>query len=153
MRYARLMPVLLALAATLYAADPFAATWKMNTAKTKYAVGNAPKEQTVVITETGTDLTVKITGAAADGTKIALGYVVPAAGGSGKINGVSPYDGVTSKRLAPTEREISYMKAGKAVYMTHSKISADGNSLSVSVKGSNVLGQAVEGVVVYDKQK
>jgi hypothetical protein len=60
MRYTKLMLVLLGLAATLCAADPFAVTWKMNPTKTKYKVGTAPKEQTVTITEAGSDLNVKV---------------------------------------------------------------------------------------------
>jgi hypothetical protein len=45
------------------------------------------------------------------------------------------------------------MKGGKAVYTTHSKVSTDGNSLSVSSKDVNPLGQTVHANVVYDKQK
>ena len=67
MRYTKLMLVLLGFAATLCAADPFVGTWKMNPAKTKYKAGTAPKEQTVTITEAGTDLNVSVAGTAADG--------------------------------------------------------------------------------------
>jgi len=45
-----------------------------------------------------------------------------------------------------------YLKGGKTVYTTHSKISADGKSLTVASKGLNLLGKDVEGEVVYDKQ-
>ena len=45
------------------------------------------------------------------------------------------------------------MKGGKAVYTTHSKVSIDGNLLSVHTKGLNPMGQTVEADVVYDKQK
>jgi hypothetical protein len=44
------------------------------------------------------------------------------------------------------------MKGGKTVYTAHSKVSADGNSLSVHSKGVNALGQTVDGTAVYDKQ-
>jgi hypothetical protein len=152
MRYTKRILVLLGFAATLFAADPFAATWKMNAAKTKYTMGTAPKEQTVTIAEAGSDLSVKIAGIAADSSKIAIAYTIPAAGGTGKIT-EGPYDGVSGKRIAPNEREVSYMKGGKAVYTTHSKVAADGNSLSVSSKGVNPSGQNVEATVFYDKAK
>jgi hypothetical protein len=47
---------------------------------------------------------------------------------------------------------MSYMKGGKEVYATDSKLSADGKSLTVNVKGLNPAGMNVEGTVVYDKQ-
>jgi hypothetical protein len=153
MRYTKLMLVLLGFAAALYAADPFAGTWKMNPTKTKYKVGTAPKEQTVTITEAGGDLDVKVAGTAADGSKISVSYTIPSAGGTGKILESSSYDGISGKRIGPNEREVSYMKGGKAVYTTHSKVSTDGNSLSVSSKGVNPLGQTVAANVAYDKQK
>lgn len=153
MRYTKLMLALLGFAATLFAADPFVGTWKMNPAKTKYKVGTAPKEQSVTITESGGDLTIKVAGTAADGKKISISYTVPSAGGTGKILESSSYDGISGKRLGPNEREISYMKGGKAVYTTRSKVSADGNVLSVSVKGVNAVGQTVDAEVAYDKQK
>jgi len=85
MRYAKLAFVFLGLAAILVAAEPFAGTWKLNSAKTKYKTGTAPKEQTVTITEAGTDLDVTLSGTAADGSAIMSHYTVPAQGGDGKI--------------------------------------------------------------------
>jgi len=153
MRYTRLMLVLVTFAATVSAADPFAGTWKMNAAKTKYKTGTPPKEQTVTIMEMGSDLNVKVAGTAADGSKISMNYTIPATGGIGKIVESSSYDGVSGKRIGPNERVVSYLKGGKAVYTTHSKVSADGNSLSVSAKGVNPVGQAVDATSAYDKEK
>ena len=153
MRYTKLMLVLLGFAATLCAADPFVGTWKMNPAKTKFKVGTAPKEQSVTITEAGSDFNVKVAGTTADGAKISFSYTVPTAGGTGKFLETSSYDGIVGKRLGPAEREMSYMKGGKAVYTTHSKLSADGNSLSVISKGLAPTGKDVDGTVAYDKQK
>jgi hypothetical protein len=151
LRYTKFMIALLGLAATLYAADPFVATWKMNSAQTKYKVGAAPKEQTLVIGETGAEMTVTVAGVAADGGKISMAYSMPSAGGSGKVLS-GPYDGITGKRISAHEREVDYLKGGKSVYNAHSKVSTDGKTLTVMVKGSNSLGQNVEGSVVYDKQ-
>jgi hypothetical protein len=151
MRYTKLMIALLGFAATLCAADPFVATWKMNGAKTKYKVGAAPKEQTLVIGETGAEMTIAVSGTASDGSKISMVYNMPSGGGTGKVIS-GPYDGISGKRISANEREVDYMKGGKSVYNAHSKVSADGKSLTVMVKGSNSQGQSVEGTVVYDKQ-
>ena len=45
MRYAKLAFTVFGLAATLVAAEPFAGTWKLNSAKTKYKSGTPPKEE------------------------------------------------------------------------------------------------------------
>src|SRR5271155_968460 len=105
MRYTKLILMLLAFAAALFAADPYAGTWKMNLAKTTYKTGTAPKEQTIIITEAGSDMNVAVTGTAADGSKIAVSYTIPSAGGAGKIES-SAYDGISSKRIGLKEREV-----------------------------------------------
>jgi hypothetical protein len=153
MRSLKLTLSILCAAATLLAADPFAGTWKMNAAKSKYKVGAAPKEQTITIMEMGADLHVMVSGTAADGSKIAMNYTVPAKGGPGKITEPAAYDGVTSKRISPNEREISYTKAGKVQYTAHSKVAADGKSLTVHAKGTTALGKEVDGDVAYDREK
>ena len=150
MRYAKLAFALLGLAALLIAAEPFAGTWKLNSAKTKYKTGAPPKEQTATIAEAGSDLDVTISGTAADSSAIMSHYTVPAQGGEGKII-QSPWDAVSGKRMGPNEREVQYSKGGKVVLTTHSKISADGKTLTVNVKGTDMQGKPVDGAVVYDK--
>jgi len=152
MRYSRLVLMLLGFAVALCAADPYVGTWKMDAAKTKFKLGTAPKEQTVTITDAGSDTNVAIAGTAADGTKIALSYTIPTAGGTGKIE--SPlYDGIASKFMGPNERVVLYQKNNITIYTAHSKVSADGNFLSVQTKGMNLSGKHVDATVVYDKQK
>ena len=61
---------MLILAAALWAADPFVGTWKLNTAKSKFKQGQAPKEQTVTITEVGSNLEVTVQRTGSDGKSI-----------------------------------------------------------------------------------
>ena len=125
----------------------------MNPAKAKYKVGKAPKEQTVTITEAGSDFNVTVAGTAADGSKISVSYTIPSSGGPGKIVESSSYDGISAKRMGPNERVMSYMKGGKTIYTAHSKVSTDGNTMSVAAKGVNSLGQTVDANIAYDKEK
>ncbi len=76
MRYAKLAFALSGLATVLFAAEPFAGTWKLNLEKSKYKTGTPPKEQTLTIAESGSDLDVRINGTAADGTAISSHYTV-----------------------------------------------------------------------------
>jgi hypothetical protein len=96
---------------------------------------------------------VSVAGTAADGSKISVNYTIPSSGGPGKMAESTSYDGISGKRIGPNERVVSYMKGGKAVYTAHSKVAPDGNSLSVSSKGVNPLGQTVDASAAYDKQK
>jgi hypothetical protein len=152
MKFAKISIALLGMTAVLFAADPFAATWKMNPAKSKFKAGKPAKEQTVTITEAGSDLDVKVTGTTAEGNPISSHYTMPAAGGAGKMIESPSYDGASGKRLGPRQREISYTKAGKVVYTVRTNVSADGKTMTASAKGVNPVGQTVDGTSVYDKQ-
>lgn len=70
-----------ALASTLLAQSPFAGTWKLDTAKTKYSAGEPPKDVTLVIEEQGDNLQVTATGTNADGSPLSVKYTVPIKGG------------------------------------------------------------------------
>ena len=77
---------------------------------------------------------------------------MPAGGGTGKIIESTAYDGVSSKRVSPNEREINYMKAGKTIYTSHSKVSGDGKTVTAQAKGVNSVGQQIDATGVYVKQ-
>lgn len=153
MRYTKVLLVLIGFGTALCAADPSVGTWKMNPNKTVFKNGTSPMQQTITISETGSNLNVKVAGTAVNGRKISLSYTIPVAGGPGKIVQSSEYNGVSAKRISPNEQELSYMKGGKAIYTAQATISADGKSLTVATQGVNPLGDTVEGNVVYDKQK
>ena len=151
MRLTKLAIALLGLAVVLSAADPFAGTWKLNASKSKYKTGKPAKEQTVTLTEEGSNLDVTIKGISAEGTPISSHYTVPAAGGDGKII-ESPYDAVSSTRPGPKHREIAYSKGGKVVMRVQTRVSANGKTLTATVKGTDLAGKAVDGKSILEKQ-
>ncbi|MBI3667682.1 MAG: hypothetical protein HY236_15880 [Acidobacteria bacterium] len=151
MPYVKLAFALLGLASTLVAADPFAGTWKLNIAKSKFKTGTAPKEQTVTVAEAGSDLDVTGSGTAADGSALMSHFTLPAQGGEGKII-QGPFEAVSSKRMGPKEGEVRYSKGGKVVETEHCKISADGKTLTCNAKWTDAQGKPGAGVAVYEKQ-
>jgi hypothetical protein len=153
MKHTKLVFALLAFATTLLAADPFVGTWKMIPEKAKAKEGKAPKEQTIVATESGKDLSLKVTGVASDGSPTMLAFTFPVAGGEGKVIQASGYDGVASKVHSAKERETMFKKGGQTVYTVHTKIAGDGMSLVTNGKGINPIGQKVEIEMFYEKQK
>src|SRR3954454_14291168 len=101
MRYLKFV-LALAFVTTLWAADPFVGTWKVNTAKSKFKTGAGPKEQTLVISESGGNVDIAVKGTSADGKPIATHYTIPSGGGQGKVI-ESVYDGVSGTRASQTE--------------------------------------------------
>ena len=142
---------LLAFAATLSAQSPFAGTWKLDTAKTKYTSGQPPKDVTLVIEEQGDNLQVTATGTNADGSALSVKYTVPVKGGDGQVQ-EGPYDAVTSKVVSANVRENSFTKGGKQVMARHVLASRDGKTLRSTFKGVNAEGKPIAGTDVYDKQ-
>jgi hypothetical protein len=150
MRYSKPIVLVLAFASALLAADPFVGTWKLDTEKTKYKTGTPPKEQTVTFSEEGSELHVIVKGTSSDGQAISTHFIVPVAGGTGKIV-ESPYDAVSAK-AGNNERETSFSKGGTVVYTAHAKCSANGKTMTVVVRGTNPSGQTVDGTNYYEKQ-
>lgn len=142
---------LLAFASTMFAADPFAGTWKLNPAQSKYTASALPKDETIVIEEQGDNLQTTITGTFADGSPISLKYTAPAKGGAGQVQ-EGPYDAASVKRINANTREITYSKGGKVMRVSHGTVSKDGKTLMVRVKGTDLQGKTAAGVLVFDKQ-
>jgi hypothetical protein len=142
---------MLAIGFTLWAADPFAGTWKLNVEKSKYKKGTPNKESTITIAETGSDLDVNTSATSADGDAISVHYTVPAKGGDGKII-AGPWEAVSANRPGDKERVTSFSKGGKVVYTVRSRISGDGKTMTTTVNGTNAAGKEVAGTNVYEKQ-
>ena len=142
---------LLVFATPLFAAEPFAGTWTLNTAKTKYTTGSPPTNVTLVIEEQGTNLLTTVTGTNSDGSPISIKFTVPISGGTGSIQ-AGDANGITSKRISANVRENTYTKDGKEIRTRHMVISKDGKTMTSKVKGMNPAGSPVDGTDVYDKQ-
>jgi hypothetical protein len=142
---------LLVFATPLFAEEPIAGTWALNTAKTKYTTGTPPKNVTLVIEEQGTNLLTTVTGTNSDGSPISVKFTVPISGGPGSIQ-AGDANAITSKRISANVRENTYTKDGKEIRSRHIVISKDGKTMTSKVKGTNANGKPVDGTDVYDKQ-
>jgi hypothetical protein len=137
--------------------NPFVGTWKLNSAKSKYTTGVAPKEITATIQIVGDQDQVTENGTAADGSQISLKYAFPDKGGPGKVLAggnlaKNPFDGVSGKRIDDKFFEVSFMKGGKEMLHNQFVVSKDGKTLRETVSGFVPLGNPVSGVLVWDKQ-
>src|SRR6266568_7056319 len=112
MRYAKQAFALLGFAATLVAADPTVGTWKLNTAKSKYTPGPAPKSATVTYEETADGI--KRTGESvdADGKTTSFTYTAKYDGKDYPVSGTDLYDTITPKRVNDHTVEATLKKSG-----------------------------------------
>jgi hypothetical protein len=129
----------------------WAGTWRLNVAKSKYTPGPAPKSSTLRLE------------AFAGGSKTVLDKVN--ADGSMTRNEVSAmFDGKEYEvrgAAAPTTRayksadrgyEFVTRVSGKVTTTTRVVASADGKTLTATQTGTNAQGQAVNNVLVYERQ-
>jgi hypothetical protein len=133
------------------AAGMFTGTWKLNPARSKYTAGAPPKEETVTFADVGDQETATVNGTAADGSPMSGKYTMPMKGGMGTATD-SPWDGVSSKVVSDSVRDVTYMKGGKAMLHLHAVVSKSGKAMRVTVSGMNPRGQQVAGVSVFRKQ-
>jgi hypothetical protein len=134
------------------AKDPFVGTWVLNAAKSTYVPAPGPKAQTVRIE--GTDQTRKIV---VDVTP-AVGSVMhwEVAGPANKelpVTGTNPNaDTYVFHRMNATTIEARYWKGGKRTITQTAVVSPDGKTMTVTGKGTNVAGQTVSTVAIFDKK-
>ena len=97
----------------MWSADPAIGTWKLNTAKSKYSPGPAPKSATITFEETADG--VKRTGESidADGNKTSFEYTAKYDGKDYPVSGSDLYDAIALKRLNDHTVESTLKKSGK----------------------------------------
>jgi hypothetical protein len=145
------------LTGSLFAADPFLGTWKLNIAKSKYTGANpAPKDITIVVETHGDQVMVSGKGTAADGSPISIKYMVPETGGTVQYSEGGPPAGVSvvaaKKKADSPVFDATNTKDGKVIEKGHAVVSADGKILRNTVKGTDPQGKPFESMEVWDKQ-
>ena len=146
-------PVIFGATAFAQSANPAVGTWKLNVAKSKYAAGTPNKSGTTKIEAAGAGIKVTVDSVGGDGTKRHWTYTANTDGKDVPVTGNNPYgDVVAMTRVdARTTRQI-YKNHGKVTTTQTSAVSADGKTRTVTSKGTDARGQAIDGAAVYEKQ-
>lgn len=143
----------LAGAALAQAADPQIGTWKLNVAKSTFNPGPAPKSGTTTIEAAGAGAKVIVDQAAADGTARHWEFTANYDGKDVPIVGTNPdADTVARTRVDANTVQTISKKAGNVVTTQQSTVSADGKTRTVTTKGVNAAGKAVNNTAVYERQ-
>jgi hypothetical protein len=148
---AGLIVVALGSGAQAQAPKGLAGTWKLNTAKSKFSPGPAPKNMTVTYTP------------ADDGVKIVVD-VTPAEGQPQHWEMTGNYDGkeypvtgnpnadmASFKLVNDRTGESTFKKDGKVTAMNRRVLSADGKTLTITSKGTTADGKRRNDVQVFQK--
>ena len=135
-----------------FAADSVVGTWKLNTAKSTFSPGPAPKSQTRTYAETPQGMTMTMKTTAADGTESTSTVTFKEDGKPYPISGNPDFDSVSVKRVDTSTVHSTQMKAGATVGTAARSVSKDGKTLTFTVKGTHATGGKYDDVSVYDRQ-
>ena len=131
--------------------DPFAGTWKVDLAKSKYDPGPAPQSQTRTWDPSGK---VSVEGINSAGKPMAYGYPVITDSKDYPTTGAVPSgaDTIAAKRIDANTIEVNFKKDGKHVETTRFAVSKDGKIMTITAKGVDPKGQSFNNLVVWDKR-
>ena len=144
--------VLFALSTTLWAANPFIGTWKLNIAKSQYTSGPAPKSATITYEATPDGL--KRTGETVDaeGKSTSLEYTAKYNGGYYPITGSDLYDEIAMRATKERIAQATLKKSGKIVAHVRREVSEDGKTLTLTISRTDAKGRKTRDIAVYEKQ-
>jgi hypothetical protein len=134
------------------ASDPRMGTWKLNVAKSKYSPGPAPQALTVKVEPSGQGEKVTAEFVNADGTRTTTQYTANFDGKDNPLTGSQIADTVSLKRIDARTTDRTDKKGGKVAQTLRRVVSKDGKTMTVTTKGTNAQGQAVNNVAVFAKE-
>jgi len=132
--------------------DPRIGTWKLNVAKSKYNPGPAPQSLTVIVEPSGQGEKVTTEFINADGTRTTVQYTANFDGKDYPLTGSQIADTVSLKRIDARTTERTDKKGGTVAQILRRVVSQDGKTMTATTKGKNAQGQAVNSVLVFEKQ-
>lgn len=147
--------LLTVVASSVYAQnDAIVGTWKLNTAKSKFDPGPAPKSLTRTVVADGDGVKYTFEGVSADGKPLTYGFAAHFDGKDNPIMGSMPTgaDTISAKRVDANHYVATLKKGGKVIGTSKVSISKDGKETTVEASGTNASGVKTHDVQVYDKQ-
>jgi hypothetical protein len=131
--------------------DPAVGTWKLNLAKSKFAPGTAPTNNTVLVEPAGQGIKVTSTTVRANGKRIEVHYTAYLDGKDYPVTGSPDYDTVSLKRNGVTV-EGTRKKDGKVVQTYQRVVSEDRKTMTVATTGRDASGQTLNSVAVFERR-
>lgn len=134
------------------AKDPVQGKWTLNLAKSKYNPGPPAKSGAIVFSPSGADgVKAVFDGVTGTGEKVHWEYTGNHDGKDYPMTGNPDADTIALKRINANSVETTYKKGGKPTVVNVRTVSADGKTLTVTVKGTNAQGQKVDHLLIFEK--
>jgi hypothetical protein len=133
--------------------NPHIGMWKANMAKSKVVAGTPVKSTATKIEPAGAGVKYTVDAAYTDGTARHWEITANYDGKDTRVTGNSPYgDTVALTRVDATTVRIVNKKEGKTTATQTSVVSSDGKTRTVTTKGTDALGKAIDTTIIYEKQ-
>ena len=131
--------------------EPLFGTWKLDVEKSKYTPGPAPKNSTKRYEpyKGGVKATQDTTTAKGDKQHIEIEGALD--GKDYPATGNPEIDTYSFKKTGDRSYEIVQKKAGKSVYTVRTTVAPDGKSRTVTQKGTNGQGKAVDNSMYWER--
>ena len=132
--------------------NPVIGTWKLNLEKSKFSPGPPLESGTIKYEPAGAGIAVTTDAVNAEGVHTATYYKANWDVKDYPITGSQTADTVSLNRIDDYTTERTDKKGGKVVGTLRRVVSQDGKTLTITTKSTNAQGQAVNNVMVYEKQ-
>jgi hypothetical protein len=130
--------------------DSVIGIWKLNLAKSKFAPGTAPEENTVTVEPAGQGI--RVTSTTVRGRqRVVVHYTAYLDGQDYPVTGSPDYDMVSLKRNGVTV-EGTRKKNGTVVQTYQRVVSEDGKTMTVATTGKDASGRTLNSVAVFDRR-
>jgi outer membrane lipoprotein-sorting protein len=133
-------------------ADPFIGTWRLNLEKSQYSPGPPPRAQVSLWAPKGKGVKITTTGIGADGKPTSQDTTAQYDGKDYPTIGNPDYDTASFKRIDANTLQVIRKRDGTVVQTATFAVSTDGKTRTITTKGTNVLGQTINNVSVYERQ-
>ena len=134
------------------APEPMAGTWELNVAKSKFTPGPLPKSQTRTYEVAGQQIKSVQKGVDAEGKPTLVQFTANFDGKDYPYTGSPDFDTLAMTRVDKSTISFTQKRAGKVALKGTTTVSKDGRTMTISGKGTNVKGQAMDVMFVFDKR-
>jgi len=134
------------------AAESWLGTWKLNTAKSKYSPGPAPKSLTLTWEATADGIKHAAEGVNGEGEPMHSGYVPKYDSTDVPYTGNPDADMSSAKKIDDNSYENVWKKDGKTTITAKVVVSKNGKTMTITQTGTNAKVEAVKNTAIYDRQ-
>jgi hypothetical protein len=129
-------------------------TWELNLAKSSFSPGPPPQRQTLTFQAAGPQWIALLQGIDASGKPINpdMNNLIITFDGRDHATPTANFDTTAWKRVDAITYVAIRKKAGKVVLTSTNVLSKDGRTMTITTKGHDASGQAINNVRVYEKQ-